>query len=64
MVLKMINATEAKVGTNILLDGKAHTIKKVDVSISLPMNGLKESLNVGVAMAAAGYYIIKFRDIS
>jgi len=32
MVLKMINATEAKVGTNILLDGKAHTIKKVDVS--------------------------------
>jgi len=40
------------------------TIKKVDVSISLPMNGLKESLNVGVAMAAAGYYIIKFRDIS
>ncbi len=32
MVLKMINATEAKVGTNILLDGKAHTIKKIDVS--------------------------------
>lgn len=39
-------------------------LKKVDSSISLPMNGIKESLNVGVAMAVAGYHIIKFRDIS
>jgi len=39
-------------------------LKQVDKSISLPMNGIKESLNVGVAMAVAGYHIIKFRDIS
>ena len=32
MVLKIINATEAKVGTNILIEGKPHTIKKIDVS--------------------------------
>lgn len=32
MVLKFINATEAKVGTNILVDGKAMTVKKMDVS--------------------------------
>ena len=32
MVLKIINATEAKVGTNILIDGKPHTIKKIDIS--------------------------------
>ena len=32
MVLKIINATEAKPGTNILLDGEAYTVKKVDVS--------------------------------
>ncbi|MFA6308084.1 MAG: TrmH family RNA methyltransferase [Patescibacteria group bacterium] len=39
-------------------------LKQVDAIISLPMNGIKESLNVGVAMAVAGYHIIKFRDIS
>ncbi len=32
MVLKIINATEARVGTNILLEGKSFTIKKMDVS--------------------------------
>lgn len=32
MVLKIINATEAKVGTNILIEGKPHTIKKIDIS--------------------------------
>ncbi len=32
MVLKIINATEAKVGTNILLDGEPYTVKKMDVS--------------------------------
>ena len=32
MVLKIINATEAKVGTNIILDGDAYTVKKVDIS--------------------------------
>ena len=32
MVLKIINATEARVGTNILLDGKPFTVKKIDVS--------------------------------
>lgn len=32
MVLKIINATEARVGTNILLEGDAYTIKKMDVS--------------------------------
>jgi 23S rRNA (guanosine2251-2'-O)-methyltransferase len=36
-------------------------MKKVDATISLPMHGIKESLNVGVAMAVAGYNIIKFR---
>jgi len=32
MVLKIINATEAKVGTNIIVDGKACVIKKIDIS--------------------------------
>ena len=32
MVLKIINATEARVGTNILLEGQAYTIKKIDIS--------------------------------
>jgi translation initiation factor 5A len=32
MVLKIIGATEAKVGTNILLDGRPCVVKKVDVS--------------------------------
>ena len=32
MVAKIINATEAKVGTNILVDGNACTVKKIDIS--------------------------------
>ena len=32
MVLKIINATEAKLGANILIDGDAYTVKKVDIS--------------------------------
>jgi len=32
MVLKIINATESKVGTNIIVDGEPCTIKKMDVS--------------------------------
>lgn len=32
MAMKIINATEAKVGTNILLDGEPYTVKKMDIS--------------------------------
>ncbi len=32
MVLKMINATEARVGTNILLEGVPYTVKSIDIS--------------------------------
>ncbi|MFZ1970883.1 MAG: translation initiation factor IF-5A [Candidatus Nanoarchaeia archaeon] len=32
MVSKIINATEAKVGTNIILDGDPYTVKSMDVS--------------------------------
>ncbi len=32
MVLKLINATEAKVGTNIIIEGESYTVKKMDVS--------------------------------
>ena len=32
MVLKLINATEAKVGTNIILDGVSYTVKSIDIS--------------------------------
>ncbi len=32
MVLKIINATEARVGTNIIVDGTPCTIKSIDVS--------------------------------
>jgi translation initiation factor 5A len=32
MVLKIINATEAKVGTNILIEGEPYTVKKMDIS--------------------------------
>jgi len=32
MVLKIINATEAKVGTNIIVDDVPCTVKKIDIS--------------------------------
>jgi len=32
MVLKIINATEARVGTNIILDGQPFTVRKIDIS--------------------------------
>ena len=32
MVLKIINATDAKVGTNIMIDDEPCTVKKMDVS--------------------------------
>lgn len=32
MVLKIINATEARVGTNIIIDGASYTIRKIDIS--------------------------------
>ncbi len=32
MVLKIINATEAKVGTNIIVDGEPCAVKKMDIS--------------------------------
>ena len=32
MVLKIINATEARVGTNILIEGKPFIVKKIDIS--------------------------------
>ncbi len=32
MVLKIISATEAKPGTNIIIDGEAYTVKKNDIS--------------------------------
>lgn len=32
MVLKIIDATEIRVGTNILIEGEPYTVKKVDVS--------------------------------
>ncbi|RJQ34613.1 TrmH family RNA methyltransferase [Candidatus Parcubacteria bacterium] len=40
----------------------ADTLKKADKVIELPMAGIKESLNVGVALGAAGYYLNSFRD--
>ena len=32
MVAKIINATEARVGTNLLLEGESYTVKKMDIS--------------------------------
>ena len=32
MVLKIINATEARTGTNILIEGEPYTVKKIDIS--------------------------------
>ncbi|MFH1311271.1 MAG: translation initiation factor IF-5A [Nanoarchaeota archaeon] len=32
MVLKIINGTEAKPGTNIIIDGEPYTVKKIDIS--------------------------------
>ncbi len=32
MVLKIINATESRPGTNIIIDGDSYTVKKVDIS--------------------------------
>lgn len=34
---------------------------KADYIVSLPMLGIKESLNVGVSMGAIGYYINQYR---
>lgn len=34
MVLKIISATEARTGTNILIEGEPYTVKKVDISKS------------------------------
>ena len=34
MVFKFINATEAKVGTNIIIEGAACTVKSIDISKS------------------------------
>ena len=36
-------------------------LKKADEVIYLPMKGIKESLNVGIAMAVASYQINRFR---
>jgi 23S rRNA (guanosine2251-2'-O)-methyltransferase len=35
-----------------------NTLKLCDKTIELPMNGIKESLNVGVSFGAIGYYIL------
>ena len=32
MVLKIISATEAKSGSNIIIDGEAYAVKKIDIS--------------------------------
>ena len=32
MVAKIISATEARVGTNVLMEGVAYTVKKIDIS--------------------------------
>ena len=32
MVLKIISATEAKPGVNIMIDGEPYTVKKIDIS--------------------------------
>ena len=32
MVAKIISATEARVGTNIMIEGVAYTVKKIDIS--------------------------------
>lgn len=32
MVLKIINGTEIKVGTSIIIDGEPYTVKKIDIS--------------------------------
>ena len=32
MVLKIIGATDARVGTNILIDSEPYTVKKIDIS--------------------------------
>jgi len=32
MVAKIISATEAKVGTNIIVDGRPSTVRKIDIS--------------------------------
>jgi len=32
MVLRIINATEMRVGTNIIIEGETYTVKKIDIS--------------------------------
>ena len=63
MVLKIINATEARVGTNILLEGEPYTIKKIDISKTGKHGHAKARIEaVGIANGQKKVFVIPGHD--
>jgi translation initiation factor 5A len=63
MVLKIINATEAKVGTNIIVDGDPCTIKKIDISKTGKHGHAKCRIEaVGIISEAKKVFVIPGHD--
>ena len=63
MVLKIINATEARVGTNILIEGEPHTIKKIDISKTGKHGHAKARIEaVGITSGQKKVFVIPGHD--
>ncbi len=63
MVLKIINATEARVGTNILLEGQPYTIKKIDISKTGKHGHAKARIEaVGIIKAQKKVFVVPGHD--
>ena len=63
MVLKIINATEARVGTNILLEGEPYTVKKIDISKTGKHGHAKARIEaVGIMNGSKKVFVIPGHD--
>ena len=63
MVLKIINATEARVGTNILIDGESYTIKKIDISKTGKHGHAKARVEaVGIINGQKKVFVVPWHD--
>jgi translation initiation factor 5A len=63
MVLKIINATEARVGTNILLEGEPYIVKKIDISKTGKHGHAKARIEaVGIMNGSKKVFVIPGHD--
>jgi len=63
MVLKIIGATEARVGTNILLEGEPYTVKKIDISKTGKHGHAKARIEaVGIINSSKKVFVIPGHD--